>query len=147
MSAPYTARCSCGSVSAAITGEPLAVRLCWCRQCQQIGGGGSTTNAVFQIADIELSGSLSSHSFPVPSGNRMTHYFCPVCGTHVYGQSSARTQMVALRLGFLDVGHGLKPDTSIWTEEAPDWAVIDPTLPRFDRQTPPPTTTPPVAQD
>jgi hypothetical protein len=138
MTAPYTAQCACGAISATIKGEPLGVRLCWCRQCQQIAAGGATTNAVFRTADIALAGALASHGFTAASGNTLTQFFCPSCGTPVYGQSSARLHLASIRLGFLDVGHGLKPDTTIWTEEAPDWAMIDPALQRFERQPPPP---------
>jgi hypothetical protein len=54
------------------------------------------------------------------------------------GQSSARMHMASVRLGFLDEGHGLRPDTAIWVSDALDWALIDPSLARFDRQPPPP---------
>jgi hypothetical protein len=34
-----------------------------------------------------------------------------------------------VRLGFLDAGHGLMaPSVAIWTDDAPDWAAIDPRL-------------------
>jgi hypothetical protein len=134
----YTARCACSAVTAAITGEPLAVRQCWCRQCQQVAAGGPTNNATFLTADVALTGSLAEHRTPAASGNTLIQYFCPKCGTPVMGQSSARMHMASLRLGFLDEGHGLKPDTAIWTADAPDWAVIDPALERVERQPPPP---------
>ena len=43
-----------------------------------------------------------------------------------------------MRLGALDAGHGLKPDAAIWTEDAPQWAMIDPALEQWPRQPPPP---------
>lgn len=147
MTAPYTARCSCGVVRATITGEPMAVRLCWCRQCQQIAAGGASTNAIFRMADMEIAGDLGTHAYRAASGNVLTQHFCPSCGTPIYGQSSARTHLASMRLGFLDVGHGLKPDASIWTDDAPDWAVIDPALPRFDQQAPLPQTSQPATPD
>ena len=138
MPAPYTARCACGSVTATMTGEPLGVRQCWCRQCQQAAAGGPTNNAMFLTADVAMSGALSVYRTPAASGNTLNQFFCPGCGTHVYGQSSARPHMMSMRLGFLDEGHGLRPDTAIWLVDAPDWAVIDPTLERVERQPAPP---------
>lgn len=134
----YTGRCACGAVTATITGEPLAVRQCWCRQCQQAAAGGPTSNATFLTAGFELSGEMASHRTPAASGNTLIQYFCAKCGTPVMGQSSARMHMASVRLGFLDVGHGLKPDTAIWVADAPDWAMIDPALVRLERQPPPP---------
>ena len=138
MPAPYTGRCACGSVTATITGEPISVRQCWCRQCQQSAAGGPTHNALFLLADWALSGELGRHRTPAASGNTYTQSFCPKCGTPVMGQSSARMHMASARLGFLDEGHGLKPDTAIWVSDAPDWAVIDPALEKFEQQPPPP---------
>lgn len=138
MPAPYTARCGCGAVTATIKGEPLAVRQCWCRQCQQAAAGSPTNNAMFLVADIELSGELGCHSGPAASGNTLRQFFCKACGNPIYGQSSARPHIVSLRLGFLDVGHGLRPQAAIWLDDAPEWAQIDPAMERFDRQPPPP---------
>ena len=141
MTAPYTARCACGSVGATVRGEPLGVRQCWCRQCQQIAAGGPTNNAMFLAADVELTGELGCHSGPAASGNILRQYFCARCGVPVYGQSSARLHLMSLRLGFLDEGHGLAPSAAIWLDDAPDWARIDPAMEKFERQPPPPPST------
>ena len=142
MPAPYTGSCACGSVTATINGEPLAVRQCWCRQCQQSAAGGPTHNATFLVAEWELSGELAEHRTPAASGNTLIQSFCPKCGTPVMGQSSARMHMASVRLGFLDEGHGLRPDTAMWTVDAQDWGLIVAALEEFERQPPPPVPTP-----
>lgn len=134
----YKGRCGCGAVTATITGEPVGVRQCWCRQCQQIAAGSATTNAMFATSDIAISGELASHPYQAASGNTLTQSFCPACGTPVMGQSSARPQFRTMRVGFLDEGHGLAPQAIIWTSEAPPWAVIDPALEQFSGQPPAP---------
>jgi len=140
MSAPYTGHCACGLVSATIAGEPLSIRLCFCRQCQQAAGGAATTNAVFNFSDIVMSGDLGHHQYVAASGNILSTYFCRSCGNPVYAQSSARKHLASIRLGFLDIDHGLKPDAAIWLSEAPDWATVDPQLPHYSQQAPPPGT-------
>lgn len=134
----YTGRCACGEITAVIAGEAVAVRQCWCRQCQQIAAGSPTTNAMFATDDLELRGEPAIVSYVAASGNTLTQSFCGTCGTAVMAQSSARPQFRTVRLGFLDPGHGLAPQVAIWTEDAPPWAVIDPALERFPRQPPPP---------
>jgi len=134
----YTGRCACGAVIATIDAEPVATRQCWCRQCQQLAGGGPTHNAMFPTDAIALTGELSSHSYVAASGNTIQHDFCAKCGTPIWGQSSARPQFRAMRIGFLDQPHGIKPQMAIWLDDAPDWAVIDPTLEKFPGQPPPP---------
>jgi hypothetical protein len=134
----YSGRCACGSVTASIEGAPIAVRQCWCRQCQQVAAGSPTNNAIFATADVTLRGAIATTSYVAASGNTLTHSFCAGCGTPVMAQTSARPQFRTIRLGFLSPGHGLSPSAAIWTEEAPAWAKVDPALEHFPRQPPPP---------
>ena len=134
----YTGRCACGQVTVEIAAEPVAVRQCWCRQCQQLAGGGATHNAMFPTAAVTLTGHTAEHGYVAASGNTLTHAFCPSCGTPVLSRSSARPQFRTVRLGLLDEGHGLRPQMAIWTDEAPEWAVIDPRLERHPKQPPAP---------
>lgn len=137
----YTGRCNCGAISATIEAEPIATRQCWCRQCQKAAAGGATNNAIFPADAVALSGEVTIWGYVAESGNTLTHAFCAQCGGAVYAQSSARTELMTFRLGFLDEPHGLRPETAIFVEEAPAWAQIDPSLPRFARQPPPPRAT------
>lgn len=135
----FTGRCACGAVTATISArEPVAVRQCWCRQCQQIAAGGPTNNAVFPVEAVDVSGALGSFAYVAPSGNTLTQFFCPACGTGVMAQSSGRMHLRTVRLGFLDPGHGLEPDTVIWTDDAPAWAQVDQRAHHYAGQPPAP---------
>lgn len=134
----YQGSCACGAVIATIEAEPVAVRQCWCRQCQQLAAGSPTTNAMFPTEAVTMTGALGTHSYLAPSGNTLTQSFCPACGTPVMGQSSGRPQFRTMRLGFIQPPHDLAPQMAIWTSEAPAWAQIDPALPRFEAQPPAP---------
>lgn len=134
----YTGRCACGKVTLAISGEPIQTRQCWCRQCQQIAAGGPTHNAIFKTEDVEVTGDLSSNGYVAASGATLTQFFCPSCGSHIYGQSSARLHLRTVRFGVLDEPHGLRPQIALWTDDAPEWAVIDPAMEHFPQQPPAP---------
>ena len=138
MAQTFSARCNCGAITATITGQPIAVRQCWCRQCQKVAAGGGSTNAIFATADLRLHGELGTWNYVADSGNAMTHSFCAACATPVMAQTSARPHLRTVRLGFLDEPHGLAPHGVIWADEAPAWAVFDPALPITSRQPPPP---------
>jgi hypothetical protein len=140
MTMSYTGRCACGAVTATITGPALAVRQCWCAQCQRIAAGSPTNNAMFAFEGVAIEGELATNAYVAASGNTLTQSYCGSCGTPVMGQSSARLQFCVIRLGFLDPGHDLVPSVAIWTEDAPAWAAIDPALEIFPRQSPPPPT-------
>ena len=134
----YTGQCLCGAVQLTITGETTGVRQCWCRQCQTLAAGGPTNNAIFPSEHVAITGTLGVSSWVAASGNTLTFHFCPSCGTQVYGQSSARLHLKTVRIGVLGQPHGLRPQMAIWTDDAPDWAVIDPALDRWPQQPPPP---------
>jgi hypothetical protein len=133
-----TGQCNCGAVTARFLGPPVQTRVCWCRQCQKSAAGGGAHNAAFRTQDVVLSGEVRSWTYIAASGNVLTQSFCPLCGTPIHAQSSARPQFITVRFGFLDEPHGLAPETAIWTAEKPAWAVLDPALPGFSEQPPPP---------
>ena len=140
--ARYTGHCTCGAVTLEIAGEAVATRQCWCRQCQRIAAGGPTHNAMFRTEDMAVSGDLAPSRYIAASGNQLTQWFCPGCGTHIMGESSARPQFRTVRMGILDQPNDLAPTAAIWTDDAPAWAVFDPALERFPSQPPPPAPTP-----
>ncbi|NLR71499.1 GFA family protein [Novosphingobium sp. ERN07] len=132
----YTGKYACGAPTLEITGEPIATRQCWCRQCQQIAAGGPTNNAIFKGDDVTITGPLAHKAWTAASGNTLTFHFCPACGTQVYAQSSARMHLKTVRFGVIDEPHGLAPQAVIWTDDAPAWAVIDPTLESWPQRPP-----------
>jgi len=142
MSAPYHGTCNCGAVTATFSAEPVWVRQCWCRQCQKSAAGSCTTNALFLTDSFTLSGDLRWFGYEAESGNGVEQGFCASCGTPVIGRNTARQHACVIRLGFIEPPHDLTPTSAIWLDDAPDWAMIDPALERFDRQPPPPPATP-----
>lgn len=103
-----------------------------------IAAGGPTNNAIFPAEAVEIGGALASSSWTAASGNTLTHTYCPSCGTQIYAQSSARPTLITVRIDVLDLPHGIRPQAVIWTDDAPEWAIIDPALEQFGRQPPPP---------
>jgi hypothetical protein len=108
--------------------KPVATRQCWCRQCQQIAAGGPTNNAMFKTDAVTFEGELGWHDYVAASGNTLHQGFCRKCGSPVVAWTTARPYLRTIRMGMLDPGHGLRPAMAIWTDEAPEWAVIDPAL-------------------
>ncbi|HJV74901.1 MAG TPA: GFA family protein [Noviherbaspirillum sp.] len=126
-------RCLCGSVNFRLTSEPLATRVCWCRDCQHLAANG-TVNALVPAEALEISGALADYTKTADSGNQITRQFCPTCGTHLFGISSARPQFRVVRLGTLDDPSSIKPSMNIWSSSAPSWACLDPALDRVEHQ-------------
>ncbi len=139
-----TGRCLCGQVTFRVTGDPVTSRVCWCRDCQHIAGNG-TVNAIFPASAVSIEGRLAEFRKIADSGNELRRRFCPDCGCHLFAVSSARPQLMVLRLGTLDDPSSIRPSVNIWTASAPAWACMDPDLEHVERQPapagPPPTPT------
>jgi hypothetical protein len=120
-----------------ITADPITVRACWCRLCQYLGAGSGTVNVCFPAEAVTVEGELRDYQSVADSGNVMHRRFCPTCGTPVFSTAEARPHLIFVRAGTLDDPEIAKPVATIWAAEAPDWACIDDTIPRFDGQAPP----------
>ena len=132
-------QCLCGAVKFTIAADPLATRICWCRDCQHLAANG-TVNLVVPVDGLTVSGTISEHTKTAESGNQVTRQFCPVCGTHLFAKSSAAPQFRVVRAGNLDDPSSIRPARNIWAASAPAWACLDLALERVDRQPPPPQT-------
>ena len=137
-----TGGCLCGAVRYHISAPPLVTRTCWCRVCQYIGAGSATVNTLVPAAAFVVTGALADYSCAADSGNHMHRRFCMACGTHVYASADERPQVVVVRVGTLDDPQAVRPEVTIWTRSAPQWACIDATLPQVEAQPPPPLVTP-----
>ena len=132
-----TGRCLCGAVSFKLAADPLATRVCWCRDCQHLAANG-TVNLMVATDALTVAGALAEYVKTAASGNAITRQFCPGCGTHLFAKSSARPQFTVVRAGNLDEPSSILPTVNIWAASAPAWACLDPTLERAERQPAPP---------
>jgi len=133
-----TGGCLCKAVRYEISGVPITTRVCWCRLCQYMAAGNATVNVTFPRDAIKISGETRDFPSVADSGNQMHRRFCPVCGTHLFSEAEARPHLIIVRAGTLDDPEIAKPETTIWTSEAPSWACISDSIPSTEGQPPPP---------
>jgi hypothetical protein len=132
-----TGRCLCGDVSFKLATEPLATRICWCRDCQHLAANGSV-NIMVAADGLTVTGTLAEHTKAADSGNAVTRMFCPNCGTHLFAKAAARPQFRVVRVGNLDDPSSVKPTANIWADSAPTWACMNGLLERVAQQPAPP---------
>jgi hypothetical protein len=103
--------------------------------------GGCLCRAVryvsFPSQAITVEGELQDFVSLADSGNRMHRSFCPDCGTPMFSAAEARPHLLFVRAGTLDDPQIAKPQMTIWTSQAPDWACFNADLPRVEGQPPP----------
>jgi hypothetical protein len=132
-----TGGCLCGAVRYSVSAEPMATRVCWCRDCQFLAAGSGTVNVVFPTDAVSITGPLRNFVKLADSGNRMHRQFCEKCGTPVTSAAESRPHLLILRAGTLDDPNSVQPALTIWTDSAPTWACINESLPRAPKQPPP----------
>jgi hypothetical protein len=130
-------RCFCGKVQISTSEPPLVVRSCWCRDCQYLGAGSATVNAVFRNDQVSIAGNLADYQSSADSGAKMTRSFCANCGTAVSSRSNTKPDLVVLRVGLFDDRAALSPSLTIWTDSAPEWGCWNKELLSAPRQLPP----------
>jgi hypothetical protein len=132
--APIAGGCACKRVRYVLTQAPLAVRTCWCRECQYLAAGNGSVNLRIPRAAVQLDGTLAAWSTTAASGNTVRRSFCAACGTPVISESSGSPDIVVIRVGTLDDPSAFPPRATIWSASAPPWACIDASLPNSPRQ-------------
>lgn len=130
----HAGHCFCGQVRVTIEAEPLGCRMCWCRDCQYIASGSSTVNVLFPEDAVRFSGEITTIVKTAESGNTVERGFCPQCGSQMYSKTLHPTGLpIRIRAGTLDDPELMAPTAIIWTESAPNWAVLDPGLLQFPK--------------
>ncbi|CAP74214.1 hypothetical protein E8E15_009584 [Penicillium rubens] len=120
--------CFCGKVRIEYSGQPLASALCHCLDCRKLTGGPYSFNYIVQTAELHVSGNPKEVPKTSDSGNEIKNYFCPDCGTPLYGlkikPNGDRDETTVIRAGILDnVGilHERTPVVEIYTEQRLKW--------------------------
>ncbi len=129
--------CLCGAVRFTIDAEPLGARMCWCRDCQRIASGSATVNVLFPEESVTYQGETTTLRLSADSGNTVERGFCPKCGAQMYSKTVQPAGLpMRVRAGTLDDPELMAPTAIIWADSAPNWAPLDPSLPRYPKGLP-----------
>ncbi|KAJ5247409.1 hypothetical protein N7468_002392 [Penicillium chermesinum] len=98
--------CFCKNVRVEYDGEPIVTALCHCIDCRKLTGGLYSYNFLVNTADLRITGNPKAVPKSADSGNSIKNYFCPDCGTPLYGHkltsSGEPDEATVLRAGILD---------------------------------------------
>ena len=120
-----TASCRCGQLKAAATGEPVRVSVCHCLDCKKRTGSAFSAQARWPAEQVRFEGESRTWLQVADSGNRITHFFCPECGSTVHYVIEGKfAGLVAIPLGAFDDPYFAAPRFSVWEERKHDWVEI-----------------------
>ena len=121
----HKASCRCGQLKATATGEATRVSACHCLDCQKRSGSPFAVQARWPEEQVATEGDSRTYVHFADSGNRITHHFCPQCGTTVHYRIEGKFDgLVAIPLGAFDDPYFLRPRFSVWESRKHDWVEI-----------------------
>ena len=105
----FTGSCLCGSVNYKSNSDPLVIQNCHCDQCRKATGSVYLTNLFIKEENFEITGEVNNYTHLSDAGNNMTKYFCPKCGSQVFGKNSGRPGIITIRAGTVNEKDIIKP--------------------------------------
>ena len=134
MSKSYSGGCACGGVRYEISGEPIFMNDCQCRDCQSRSGTGHGSYMSFaQRASVKLKGNATKWDIVADNGNVKSHAFCPTCGSPVYLTVSAMPDLFIIHAASLDDPSRYKPQVVTYTVRGHAWDYLDPNARKFEK--------------
>jgi hypothetical protein len=116
-----TASCSCGQLTAAISGEPLRISVCHCLACQRRTGSVFGAQARFRREDVEVKGRSSTYVRVGDEGGSATFHFCPTCGAIVHYAMTGLDEFVAIPIGAFADPKFPEPTVSVYEDRKHAW--------------------------
>jgi len=120
------ASCSCGQLTARVTGEPARVSICHCLACQRRTGSVFGAQARFPREQVTIAGSSTEYVRVGDEGSRVTFNFCSQCGSTVYYQLEKLDQFIGIPVGAFADPDFPAPSISIYEERKHAWVVPPP---------------------
>ena len=128
--------CLCGKIGFEIADQPHMTANCHCLSCQKTSGAGHAFHLMFNTDQVKISGEPKGYQWTADSGNQVTTYFCPDCGSSTHGMSSGFPHMITVRAAVLDQSEGLAPQISVYARRLRDWDRLADEAPAFEGMPP-----------
>lgn len=117
------ASCSCGQLTARVTGDPVRVSICHCLACQRRTGSPFAQQARFLRENVSVSGVSTEHVLVGDEGGRATFHFCPTCGATVYYESDGLESFLTIPVGAFADPDFPPPRVSVYESRMHGWVV------------------------
>ena len=128
---PRVAACSCGQLTATLTGEPGRISICHCYACQRRTGSVFGAQARFPRETVSIAGKSTEFVRVGDSGGVARFHFCPTCGATVYYTIDGADDVVAIPVGVLADRDFPRPAFSVYEDRKHGWVEVPPGAERF----------------
>lgn len=118
------ASCTCGQLTARVSGEPIRVSVCHCYACQRRTGGVFASQARFARADVEILGAGTDYVRVGDEGGRCKFTFCATCGATVYYVIEGFEANIAIPVGAFADSSFPAPTFSVYEDRMHSWVTM-----------------------
>jgi len=130
-----TGGCQCGELRYESAGEPLALYVCHCRECQRQSASAFGMSLQVPSAGLRVTqGHPKFWSRPADSGRRVKCVFCPHCGSRLWHERDGPAETLTIKAGSLDEPVDFSTAIHIWTSRKLPGMVIPADAEQFPQE-------------
>ncbi|APV48710.1 aldehyde-activating protein [Betaproteobacteria bacterium GR16-43] len=119
-----TASCSCGQLTAKVSGDPIRVSICHCYACQIRTGSVFAAQARFPREAVKISGKSSQYVRVGDGGGRVHFSFCPTCAATVHFYLEGHEASIAIPVGAFADRSFPPPVFSMYEDRKHEWVEV-----------------------
>ncbi len=117
--------CQCGRVRYRFEGEPVALAVCHCRECQRQSGSAFGMSLLVRRGGFRVTeGTPRTFLRKADSGRDVECAFCPDCGTRLFHVPHYLKDTLNVKPGTLDDTSWLAPSLHCWTASRQPWVSL-----------------------
>jgi len=113
-------------------GEPTRISMCHCLSCQRRTGSVFGAQARFPRESVGIEGNSSAYVRTADSGNHITFYFCPSCGSTVYYLINDDPDIIAVPVGAFADPDFPPPTVSVYEDRMHSWVAVPEDIVHWD---------------
>ena len=126
-------KCQCEALTVTCEGEPQIVFECHCHACQQRTGSIMAVIGYSPNEGVTRQGKSSEYIRIGDGGSKITHYFCPNCGTTVYYEApEVLPGLTAVDVGCFNDSEFPSPTMSVYGKRRYHWVSQIEGIPNLD---------------
>ena len=111
-----TGGCQCGTIRYEVSGEPLALYVCHCRECQKQSASAFGMSLIVRRSEFRVTrGTTKFWSRGTASGRTLKCAFCPDCGSRLWHETEGESETVSVKGGSSGKPVDLGAAIHIWT--------------------------------